>query len=125
MKRAPSMGRGRRSPVMVWMWKNRATLEAGFKETAPAWNVLADYLAEHGITDGLGKAPTARAAREAWARVQSVKAAPIVPEEPSAAPKVRPVIEPAATELSVASDDDEPDPSLMFRVMRRPKKTEE
>ena len=72
MQRAPSRGRGRRSPVMVWLQQNRATLEAAFAQTAPAWNVLASYLGECGITDGDGKPPTARTAREAWGRVKAM-----------------------------------------------------
>src|SRR5438270_13737101 len=72
MQKAPARGRGRRSPVMVWLQQNREALAAAFAQTAPAWGVLAAYLGEHGVTDGDGKPPTARTAREAWARVKAI-----------------------------------------------------
>ena len=75
MQKARARGRGRRSPIMVWMQQNREALTAAFTQTAPAWSVLASYLGEHGITDGDGKPPSARTAREAWARVKALAAA--------------------------------------------------
>lgn len=56
---------------MVWMQQNREALTAAFAQNAPAWSVLATYLGERGITDGDGKPPTARTAREAWGRVKA------------------------------------------------------
>ena len=75
MQKARARGRGRRSPIMVWMQQNREALTAAFTQTAPAWSVLATYLGERGITDGDGKPPSARTAREAWARVKALAAA--------------------------------------------------
>lgn len=72
MRKARSRGHGRRSPIMSWMQQNRQELEAAFARTAPAWSVLATYLGEHGITDGDGKPPTARATRGAWGRVKAL-----------------------------------------------------
>jgi len=111
---------------MIWMSKHRATLEAEFRHTSPAWGVLAEYLADHGITDGLGQRPTARSTREGWARVKSVKpvqqAASSEPTVPSA---VRAIAQPAMPEPPQTPDEPEPDLSQMFKVMRRPKKVEE
>jgi len=75
MQKAPARGRGRRSPIMVWMQQNREALAAAFTQTAPAWSVLATYLGERGITDGEGKLPSARSTREAWGRVKALVAA--------------------------------------------------
>ena len=75
MQKARARGRGRRSPIRVWMQQNREALTAAFTQTAPAWSVLASYLGERGITDGDGKPPSARTAREAWARVKVLAAA--------------------------------------------------
>src|SRR3954447_1152125 len=75
MQKARARGRGRRSPIMVWMQQNREALTAAFAQNAPAWSVLASYLGERGITDGDGKPPSARTAREAWARVKALAAA--------------------------------------------------
>ena len=74
MQKARARGRGRRSPIMVWMQQNREALTAAFTQNAPAWSVLASYLGERGITDGDGKRPSARTAREAWARVKALAA---------------------------------------------------
>lgn len=118
MLRAPSKGRGRRSPIVAWMLENRSTLEAGFKRAAPAWNVLAEFLCEHGVTDGMGRQPTARTTREAWGRVQSTKPVPpLAPDEPTMAPAVRPVLrqamsEPAMPKPSVTPDGHDTTPVL-------------
>lgn len=61
-------GHGRRSPIVIWMQKNRAALAQGFAETTPSWAKLAAYLGDHGIMDGDGKRPTAEATRQAWYR---------------------------------------------------------
>src|SRR3954471_17239479 len=75
MQKARARGRGRRSPAMVWMQQTREALTAACTQTAPAWSVLASYWGERGITDGDGKPPSARTAREAWARVKALAAA--------------------------------------------------
>jgi hypothetical protein len=75
MQKARARGRGRRSPIMVWMQQNHEALATAFTQNAPAWSVLATYLGERGITDGDGKLPSARATREAWGRVKAIVAA--------------------------------------------------
>jgi len=81
LRQAPSRGRGRRSPVMIWMQQNRKELEAAFAQDAPAWNVIASYLGSHGIMNGDGKPPTPATARSAWVRVkaEAEAKAPCVP----------------------------------------------
>src|SRR5690349_4389056 len=86
MQKARARGRGRRSPIMVWMHQNRDALAAAFTQNAPAWSVLASYLGEHGITDGDGKPPTARTAREAWGRVKAIATATSSGTEATIAP---------------------------------------
>jgi hypothetical protein len=86
MQNARARGRGRRSPIMVWMQQNREALAAAFAQNAPAWSVLATYLGERGITDGDGKPPTARTAREAWGRVKAIAAATSSGTEATIAP---------------------------------------
>ena len=59
MREGRVRGQRRRSPVLLWMLKNRETLERGFEETAPSWKGLAKYLGDHGVMDGDGKPPSA------------------------------------------------------------------
>ncbi len=69
-------GRGRRSPLYLWFQQHHNELAAGFKRTTPAWQIIADALAEQGIRDADGKPPAAETARAAWWRVRrDVKAA--------------------------------------------------
>ena len=72
MQRGRVRGHGRRSPIVVWMQKNRLALEKGFAETTPSWGKLATYLGDHGILDGDGKRPTAEATRQAWYRARNM-----------------------------------------------------
>ena len=116
-------GHRRRSPIVIWMQKNRAALERGFAETAPSWGKLATYLGDHGILDGDGKRPTAEATRQAWYRTKSM--APLedrpatVPVAPSSAAQMpqaavipAPTVDPAKGAQSArpdpAGDDAEP-----------------
>src|SRR5437764_962354 len=70
MREGRVRGQRRRSPVLLWMLKNRETLERGFEETAPSWKGLAKYLGDHGVMDGDGKPPSAVATRQAWYRAR-------------------------------------------------------
>ena len=70
MQKARAVGRGRHSPLYVWLRENHDALLIEFSKSAPAWAVLATYLGEHGIRDGGAKLPTARGARDAWWRVR-------------------------------------------------------
>lgn len=97
---AAGRGRGRRSPLYLWFREHHDVLAAGFKRTPPAWQVLADALAEQGIRDADGKPPAAATARAAWWRVrrdlkaQAKAAAPSPPHAPepgAIAPGVRPL----------------------------------
>ena len=100
LRQAPSRGRGRRSPVMIWMQQNRKELETAFLQDAPAWNVIASYLGNSGIMNGDGKPPTAASARSAWSRVKADAKA-----KTSAAPAPVPAASPAP---SVLPDEQEP-----------------
>jgi len=73
MREGRVRGQGRRSPIVIWMQRNKVALERGFAETAPSWEKLAAYLGDHGITDGDGKRPTATATRQAWYRARTAK----------------------------------------------------
>lgn len=94
LQQAPSRGRGRRSPVVLWLRQNRADLEAAFAVNAPAWGVIAAYLAESGIMSGDGSPPKAVTVRSAWLRVkaEAKKKAPAASGAPS--PSVVQPIEP-------------------------------
>lgn len=63
-------GRGRRSPLYRWFQQHHDELAAGFKRTAPVWQVIADALARQGIRDADGKPPIAETTRAAWWRVR-------------------------------------------------------
>lgn len=107
-------GHGRRSPIVVWMRKNRAALEKGFAETTPSWGKLATYLGDHGILDGDGKRPTAEATRQAWYRARNMAlsnaqpalSAPASAEGPAIA--ASPVAVEQAAPLVPGSDEAEP-----------------
>src|SRR5260370_15970827 len=75
LARAAGRGRGRRSPLYLWFRQHHDQLAAGFARNAPAWQVLAVFLGEHGVLDVDGKPPTARAARDArWRVLRDMKA---------------------------------------------------
>lgn len=105
LRQAPSRGRGRRSPVMIWMQQNRKELEAAFAQDAPAWTVIASYLAAHGVMNGDGKPPTPAAARSAWVRVkaEAEAKAPRVPVAQEAEPVK--TVAPAPPAPGVLQDD--------------------
>ncbi len=105
LRQAPSRGRGRRSPVMIWMQQNRKELEAAFLQDTPAWNVIASYLGDNGIMNGDGKPPTAASARSAWARVKAEAKAKVKGLGAPAAATPAPATSPAP---SVPSDGQEP-----------------
>lgn len=111
-------GHGRRSPIVVWMQKNRTTLERGFAETAPSWGKLATYLGNHGVFDGDGKRPTAEATRQAWYRTRNMAPGKARPATPALAPSaVQPA--PSPTVASGGSDDAQPGrPRFAFASLR-------
>jgi hypothetical protein len=91
MQKGRVRGRGRRSPIVVWMAENRIVLEQGFAKSAPDWSSFAAYLGDHGLTDGDGKRPTAEATRQAWYRTKSMAAVARASAQP--APVLPPSIE--------------------------------
>ena len=84
--RALSPGRARRSALFLWLLDNHDELAAAFARSSPSWSALAAILAEGGVVDGHGKAPTGRGARNAWFRVRQAKAGRV----PRSAPAVDP-----------------------------------
>ena len=92
MREGRVRGHGRRSPIVIWMQKNRAALEQGFAETTPSWDKLATYLGDHGVLDGNGKWPTAEATRQAWYRTRNMAPAKVRTANPApATPAIVPV----------------------------------
>lgn len=76
MQQGRVRGRARRSPVVVWLQENRATLERGFAKSGPNWAKLAEFLGEHGILDGDGNPPTASGMRRSWFRIRQASPEP-------------------------------------------------
>jgi hypothetical protein len=70
IRKAKARGRGRKSPVFLWLMARHDELEAAFKENAPSWPALAEYLGQGGILSGDGAMPTATSVQNAWARVR-------------------------------------------------------
>lgn len=103
MQSAPARGRGRKSPVLVWLAENRETIAAGLTKNGPAWGVLAAYLAEKKILDGDGRPPSARNVREAWARVQAASQ-PALQAPWVEVPAVRPIPQPAYQPVEAPAD---------------------
>lgn len=94
MQSAASRGRGRKSPVLVWLTENRETIAAGISQRGPAWGTLAKYLGEKGVFDGDGRTPSARNVREAWARVQVACKPSPQPARVEPSEMVRPIPQP-------------------------------
>ena len=109
MREGRVRGQRRRSPVLLWLLKNRETLERGFEETAPSWKGLAKYLGDHGVMDGDGKPPSAVATRQAWYRARTIGNRKR-PSQEAATPEAAP--SPAVTEPvpSLEGDAREPPP---------------
>ncbi|TCZ61143.1 hypothetical protein [Roseicella aquatilis] len=65
------------SPLYRWMWAHHDALrdELGAPGLRGQWGRVAAALAARGLTDGGGRAPTARTARETWWKVRRAKAA--------------------------------------------------
>jgi hypothetical protein len=97
MRRSPARGRGRKSPVYLWLAARHDPLAAAFAREAPSWAALARYLGEGGVTGSDGLPPTAASVRSAWLRVVEATArrraraaakgqAPAAPEAATAGP---------------------------------------
>lgn len=89
------------SPLYRWLWAHHDALrdELGAPDLRGQWDRVAAALAGRGLTDGSGKAPTARTARETWWKVRRARAArgaeaapePLAPPAPvRATPPPRP-----------------------------------
>ena len=118
MQQGRVRGHGRRSPIVIWMQKNRAALEQGFTETTPSWGKLATYLGDHGILDGDGKRPTAEATRQAWYRTKNMAPAKGRPADPVPAPPITPPL-PSPTVASTEGDAPQPErPRFTFATLR-------
>ena len=121
-KAAKAGGRGRRSPVYLWLKARHDELQAAFEENAPSWQAVADYLAEGGVLNGNGSRPTAVSVRSAWLRVRKTVAeqrakkppAPSSPLSPAAHQQVRPSPAP-----SPETEADEPRFKFPFSKTRR------
>lgn len=71
---AQAIGRGRKSPVYLWLRERHDELQAAFELNAPSWSALAEYLGKGGIMSGNGTPPTATSVQNSWVRVRkSVK----------------------------------------------------
>jgi hypothetical protein len=67
---AKAHGRGRKSPVFLWLLTHHDELVVAFEVNAPSWPALAPYLGKGGVLNGDGKPPTASSVQNAWARVR-------------------------------------------------------
>src|SRR3954454_10114445 len=119
MREGRVRGQGQRSPVLLWLLKNRETLERGFEETAPSWKGLAKYLGDHGVMDGDGKPPSAVATRQAWYRARTIGNRKR-PSQEAATPEAAP--SPAVTEPvpSLEGDAGEPPKRFGLATLRNP-----
>ena len=76
MRKERAGGRGRRSPLYLWLRANHDQLAREFETAGPAWDALAAFLGTRGVLDGRGQKPTGRGVRAVWFRVRAeVKAA--------------------------------------------------
>lgn len=66
-----SRGPGIKSPVYAWLASHHDALTAAFAKQAPSWKALAKYLADGGITNANGVAPTPTTVRSSWLRVEA------------------------------------------------------
>jgi len=80
------------SPLYRWMWAHHDTLcdELGVPGLRGQWGRVAAALAARGLTDGGGKTPTERTARETWWKVRRAKAAEEEPKPASPAGPAQP-----------------------------------
>jgi hypothetical protein len=82
--RARSIGRGRRSPLYLWLRDHHDQLAESFVRTAPAWGSIAAHLANMGLVGGWGDPPAPETVRKAWylvrrdmARSRAARVAPV------------------------------------------------
>lgn len=98
----------RRSPVYLWMSRNRENLLKAFSDRRPDWIAITALLKRRGINDSTGKPPTVKAVRQTWMRMNRALAAGRIrqprrsverprpaPPPPPPPPTVRPVTGPA------------------------------
>ena len=107
MRKGPAGGRGRRSPIYLWLHMNHDRLLAEFQRNAPSWERLVAFLGQSGLRDGEGKTPTVRNARDTWYRVRSdVKALRARQETEDGTAEVAPGVRlaPEPKEQAVARD---------------------
>jgi hypothetical protein len=73
---------GRHSPLYIWMRENHAALSAEFAENGPQWATRVPAMAEVGLVDAAGQAPSIRTAMQTWYRVCRAVGAPSPKREP-------------------------------------------
>ena len=71
IRKAGAGGRGRRSPLYVWLRDSHDQLVREFERAGPAWDALAVFLGARGVLDGYGRKPTGRGTRAVWFRVRA------------------------------------------------------
>jgi len=94
---AGRQGRGRHSPLFLWMREHQAALRADFDLNGARWVERVRAMAEAGLTDHLGKPPTIRTAQQTWYRVcRGKRVRPVQPPGPITPALTSPGVQPAA-----------------------------
>ena len=116
--RASGGGRGRRSLLFRWMFKRSAAFEQMLAETQPSWDSVAAAAAALGLTDGVGKPPTAERARKTWVEVRRAKGGQ---QKPAQAPQPAVTTAPSPALVAVST---QPTPARHAFKISIPKKLE-
>jgi hypothetical protein len=88
-------GRGRYSPLYLWMKRNFDELSAEFAENGPQWAARVEAMGAAGLVDWNGRPPSVRTAQKTWYRLRQdmeEKAPP--PSSPPPLPDPSPIPEP-------------------------------
>ena len=75
-ERKASVGRGRKSPLTLWLIKNRDRFAHLLASKRLSMDDIAGKLAAAGLTDGSGKPPTGARLRKTWAAVNRAPGPP-------------------------------------------------
>lgn len=119
-----SGGRGRRSPVYRWLFKNADKFQRILDDTQPRWGSVAVALGNIPVLDGAGNLPTAECVRKAWQAVKKDRRQRLTPlQKPVQAAVAAPVPPPSAAVPAAyypAADEDEGE--FVLRTLSRPTK---
>ncbi|WP_426960332.1 hypothetical protein [Muricoccus radiodurans] len=103
---AGGRGRGKRSPLYLFMRRHFVALTADFEANGPRWDVRTKAFGEAGLTDRDGKPPTVRTAQQTWYQLKQDLARQAAKPRPANVPAPPPLAS-SPPPAPVAGDEDD------------------